>query len=67
MGCTVPGISNLRALPSPSSNLWPQFLFDFDYNGNRGAAHINLSTCKQSFIHLEADGIMNMARALLKC
>ncbi|BDA46238.1 probable testis-expressed protein 2 [Coccomyxa sp. Obi] len=33
MGCTVPGISNLRALPSPSSNLWPQFLFDIDYNG----------------------------------
>lgn len=35
MGSCVPGISNLKALPSPSPNLWPQFLFDLDYSGEQ--------------------------------
>jgi hypothetical protein len=37
MGCKVPGISNLRALPCPSADIWPQVVFDLDYPGSRSA------------------------------
>ena len=33
LGSTVPGISNLRALPCPTANIWPQAIFDLDYGG----------------------------------
>ena len=33
MGCGVPLIHNLQAMPSPSSAIWPQLLLDFEYEG----------------------------------
>jgi len=34
LGSGVPHISNLQALASPSSKIWPQALFDLDFTGN---------------------------------
>ena len=34
LGSGVPHISNLQALASPSSTIWPQALFDLDFTGN---------------------------------
>ncbi|KAK9843022.1 hypothetical protein WJX74_005735 [Apatococcus lobatus] len=33
LGNNVPTISNLRAMPSPSTTIWPQALFHFDWQG----------------------------------
>ena len=35
LGSGVPHISNLQALASPSSIIWPQALFDLDFTGNK--------------------------------
>jgi len=35
VGCTVPTVRNLRALPTPGAAIWPQALFDLDYEGAR--------------------------------
>ncbi len=37
VGCTVPTVRNLRALPTPGAAIWPQALFDLDYEGARPA------------------------------
>ena len=34
LGSGVPHISNLQALASSSSTIWPQALFDLDFTGN---------------------------------
>ena len=34
LGSGVPHISNLQALASPSSTIWPQALFDLNFTGN---------------------------------
>lgn len=41
LGTGVPHISNLQALASPSSTIWPQALFDLDFTGN-------MSICTQN-------------------
>ncbi len=33
MGRSVPEVDNFRALPTPSSAIWPQFLLDIAYRG----------------------------------
>ena len=35
VGCTVPTVRYLRALPTPGAAIWPQALFDLDYEGAR--------------------------------
>lgn len=34
MGGTVPVIRNLRAMPAPNSSIWPQMLFEIEYEGD---------------------------------
>ena len=34
IGSKLPAIHNLRALPSPTATIWPQAMFDLDYEGN---------------------------------
>lgn len=33
VGQTVPEVSHFRSLPSPTSDIWPQFMMDFCYRG----------------------------------
>ena len=33
MGSKLPAIHNLRALPTPTTTIWPQAIFDLDYEG----------------------------------
>ncbi|KAK9842538.1 hypothetical protein WJX81_005057 [Elliptochloris bilobata] len=33
LGSAVPTVRNLRALPTPTAAIWPQVLFDLDYEG----------------------------------
>lgn len=33
MGCTVPTLGNLSALPTPDETIWPQLIFDVSYKG----------------------------------
>ena len=33
VGRSVPEVNNFRALPTPSSAIWPQFLLDISYRG----------------------------------
>lgn len=38
IGSSVPHISNLRALPTPDAVIWPQVMFDLEYEGELTAA-----------------------------
>lgn len=44
MGCTVPTVRNLRALPTPNAVIWPQVLFDLDYEG--ALPYLRTALCK---------------------
>ena len=44
MGSTVPHITNLRALPTPSDSIWPQAVFDLDYAGGARTPVAGLNT-----------------------
>ena len=49
MGSTVPHITNLRALPTPSNSIWPQAVFDLDYSGGACAS---VSGLDATVVHL---------------
>jgi len=44
VGCTVPTVRNLRALPTPNAVIWPQVLFDLDYEG--ALPYLRTALCK---------------------
>ncbi len=39
-GGAAPTLRNLRALPQPSSAVWPQLLFDMRYQGEKRVRHL---------------------------
>ena len=47
-GAGVPHITNLQALASPSSAIWPQAVFDFDFTGE--SCHTYWKVCA-SHVH----------------